>query len=59
MLGGGVTRPSRFYPLRSFYRLRFLPPRGRTLHPFGVLGIYAIASGRCVSFHQPVWDSTV
>src|SRR5262249_28564235 len=47
------------YLLRSFYRLRFLPPRVRTLHPFGVLGIYAISSGCCVSCHQPLRDAIV
>jgi len=47
------------YLLRHFSRLRFLPPRVRTLHPFGVLGIYAISSGCCVSFHQPLRDLSV
>ncbi len=47
------------YLLRHFYRLRFLPARVRTLHPYGVLGIYATSSGCCVSFHQPLRDSTV
>src|SRR5262249_11363402 len=47
------------YLLRSFSRLRFLPPRVRTLHPSGVLGIYATSSGCCVTFHQPLRDVTV
>jgi hypothetical protein len=41
-----------------FLPVGVLPPRVRTLHPFGVLGIYRASSGRCVSFHQPVWDVT-
>ena len=47
------------YLLRSFSRLRFLPACVRTLHPFGVLGIYATSSGCCVTFHQPLRDLTV
>ena len=54
-----VMRPFYFCPLRHFSRLRFLPARVRTLHPIGVLGIYAISSGCCVTFHQPLRDLTV
>jgi hypothetical protein len=58
-LAAGAMRPCCFYLLRYFYRLRFLPARVRTLHPFGVLGIYRASSGRCVRFHQPLRDVTV
>jgi hypothetical protein len=57
-LAAMVTRSFYFY-LRDFCRLRFLPARVRSQHPSGVFGIYRASSGRCVSFHQPVWDVTV
>src|SRR5262249_3529151 len=47
------------YLLRYFSRLRFLPARVRSQHSCGVFGIYRASSGRCVSFHQPLRDSTV
>src|SRR5262249_35821690 len=38
---------------------RFLPALVRTLHPYGVLGIYATSSGCCVTLRQPLRDAVV
>jgi hypothetical protein len=61
MLGGLGHAPVLFRPtlLRYFSRLRFLPARVRSQHPFGVFGIYRTSSGRCVNFHQPLRDLIV
>ena len=56
-----AMRPSHFYlPAASFLPVT-LPtcPCQRAEHPFGVFGIYRASSGRCVSFHQPLRDSTI